>query len=126
MLKAVLISAVTGFSLPYFIDISFPGIPPHQIIVLSLETETRSLSNPTHETIFLSQVVNRFQKGDKLEILHTTQRGTDPERNAVQRTNTSDSKIKIGCERSFSSAVRTSVIVGRCLAETKRLYPIAS
>ena len=108
MVKAVIISAVAGFSLPDLIDISIPGIPPRQIIPLPIETGIRSLSNSARDTIFSSQVVNRSQKGDKLKILHTSQRPINQERGAVQKTITPDSKIKIGCERLFSDAVRIS------------------
>jgi hypothetical protein len=126
MVKAVIISAVAGFSLPYFMDISIPGIPPRQIIPLPIETGIRSPSNSARDTIFSSQVVNRSKKGDKLEILHTSQRPIDQERDTVQKTITPDSKIKIGCEQPFSDAVRNSVIVGRCLADSERLYRAAS
>ncbi len=126
MIKAVLISAVAGFSLPYLVDISIPGIPPRQIIPLLLETGLRSPSNPAHDTIFSSQVVNRSQKGDKLKVLHTSQRAIDPKRNTAQKIIIPESKIRIGCERPFSSAVRISVIVGRCLAGAEWLYGATS
>jgi hypothetical protein len=116
MIKAVLISAAAGFSLPYLIDIAIPGIPPCQINSLPLETGLRCPSSPVHDTIFSSQIVNRSQKADKLDVLHTGQQAIDPMRNTGQKIIMPESKIKLGCERPFSSAVRTSVIVGRCLA----------
>ncbi len=116
MIKAILISAAAGFSLPYLIGIAIPGIPPRQIIPLLLETGLRPPSNPAHDTIFSSQIVNRSQKADRLDVLHTSQRAIDPERNTGQKLIMPESKIKIGCERPFSGTVRTSVMVGRCLA----------
>ncbi len=122
MIKAVLISAAVGFSLPYLIDIAISGIPPFRIIPLPLETGLRWPSSPAHNTIFASQVVNRSQKADKLEVLHAGQRAIDPDRNTRQKLVIPELKIKIGSERPFSGAVRISEIVGRCLADAEQLY----
>ncbi len=116
MIKAVLISAAAGFSLPYLIDIAIPGIPQFQISPLLLEAELPWLSSPAHDATFASQVVNRSQKADKLKVLHTSQRAITPERNTKQKLVIPESKIKIGCERPFSDAIRIFAIVGRCLA----------
>ena len=62
MVKAVIISAVAGFSLPYFMDISILGIPPRQIIPLPIETGIRSLSNSPRDTIFSESGRQSFPK----------------------------------------------------------------
>lgn len=98
MIRAVLIAAVAGFSWPYFVNVSIPNIPPRHEIGLN------TLSNSS-DTISTSQVVNRSQKSDKLNVVQSSDAIVSPAHNTAQTTLTPNAVVKIAFEQ-FGQSIR--------------------
>jgi hypothetical protein len=99
MIRAVLVAAVAGFSWPYFVDVSIPGIPPRHTIppLTEIGLSARSDSN---DAIFARQVVNRTHKGDKLTALQISGATLDSAHSAPRTTPTPNETVKIAFEQS--------------------------
>jgi hypothetical protein len=104
MIRAVLIAAVAGFSWPYFVDVSIPGIPPRHTIPPVTEIGLSALSK-SDDTTSANQVVNRSLKGDKLNVHQTSDVIVSPANNAAQTTLTPNALVKITFEQ-FDQAPR--------------------
>jgi hypothetical protein len=98
MIRSVLIAAVAGFSWPYFVDVSIPGIPPRHnsppLTEISLTGRSKS-DGP----FFSSQTVDRANKGDRLDVPQTSRATLISAHTGSQSTPTTDATAKNACQQ---------------------------
>ena len=80
MIKPVLIAAVAGFCWPYFFDVSIPGLQHRRLAAPWTPITLASRSISTSES-FQSQTVNRSRKGDKLQVVQSSDAASSIPRN---------------------------------------------
>ena len=110
MIRAVLVAAVAGFSWPYFVDVSIPGIPPRHIITPLTEIDF-SARPDSNDTTFARQMANRSRKSDRLNVIQTGDAILNLVQDAGQTTPTPNEVVKSGFEQFGQTRVADDDVV---------------